>query len=421
MPVPTDRRLHIAAAVLFLLALAYLAYGAAATVRTAGKDAIMRWTETRYVLDGRVPYWVLMANADALPEHRPAKATPAAESTTPPPPGADTGVIEGVGVPEGFYPPWSYPTGLPLFAVPRGVLGVWMIVVDLAMLGVLLAYARHAARAAGLGTPAVIFLVAAVAGMSAHGQTVKIGQLGLVVAAGIAGMLWLLERPVLWRSLAAGLLLGVAIVKPILAAPFLGVPVVKGRWVTAGVAVLYVALASLVTWAWTGLDPLTWLAALSEHGSHFAHKGFGPQRLLERPGIDREAAMQIIALTVAGLTAVVMIARRRASPLALAAVAATAARFWTYHKTYDDTILAFPLLAVGLLALTNGGRPAWAAFLALGLSLWLPFRLPGVPEDLDATYGVAVQVLQVIALPLAAALVILRPPAGVGPPSSPRA
>ena len=57
------------------------------------------------------------------------------------------------------------------------------------------------------------------------------------------------------------------------------------------------------------------------------------------------------------------------------AVAAVAGRLWTYHKNYDNVMLAFLLVPLAVFAIQRrAALVAVAGFLAMGLTLWIPAR-----------------------------------------------
>jgi len=112
------------------------------------------------------------------------------------------------------------------------------------------------------------------------------------------------------------------------------------------------------------------------------------------------------------LPGLAMMAKVRPSlPMAFA-VAALWARLWTYHKSYDDVMLAFVMIPLGVLAVSpTPSRRAIAMFFAMGALAWIPGRALGFPE---------IQALQLMVWPLA--LVVLmalqrRAPSAVAAPS----
>jgi hypothetical protein len=81
------------------------------------------------------------------------------------------------------------------------------------------------------------------------------------------------------------------------------------------------------------------------------------------------------------------------------AIAAVAARFWSYHRTYDNLIVVFLLLALGSLAWSRNKAVLWAAFLLAGLSLWAPAQF---------TDHESFQLLQMLAWPACLAVLLYQ-------------
>jgi hypothetical protein len=206
-------------------------------------------------------------------------------------------------------------------------------------------------------------------------STLGIGQYGIIVFSALLGALWLTEHD---RPILAGLLLGVALAKPTLSLPFLLPMLVKGRWVPVVTAATYVGAASCLTWWLTGTDPVTMLGQTAAASARWGvESGTDPITFLSRLNVPVSTAFRITAAVVLAVSCMLMILWRRASMLTLFAVAAATARLWTYHRNYDDLIGIFLLLALGTLALECDSAAAMAAFLTMGLVLWIPQRLLG--------------------------------------------
>jgi hypothetical protein len=73
---------------------------------------------------------------------------------------------------------------------------------------------------------------------------------------------------------------------------------------------------------------------------------------------------------------------RSRSPLILFAIPAVIGRLWMYHRRYDDAMLVFLLVPLGLLALSRRTPATLVSFLIVGLSLSAP------PRDSDQTTAV---------------------------------
>jgi hypothetical protein len=91
-----------------------------------------------------------------------------------------------------------------------------------------------------------------------------------------------------------------------------------------------------------------------------------------RIAVPYAAAATVLAVACIAATAWAGWKYRFASPLIATSVAAVAARICLYHRQYDNQMLIFPLIALGVLALSTRQRWAWGLFFLFGLTLWLP-------------------------------------------------
>jgi hypothetical protein len=146
------------------------------------------------------------------------------------------------------------------------------------------------------------------------------------------------------------------------------------------VAGAYLVVGSLVIWPMVHTNPIEMLGQMSSSAEHYVKGGYSLNNLLEATGVSLQMAMKLAALLAIGLAFGLLWLFRFSSALVLYAIASVATRAWCYHKLYDNIILSFLLLSLGLLAWETRGRGAWTAFLLVGFTLWMPGRL--VHEDL---------------------------------------
>jgi hypothetical protein len=89
-------------------------------------------------------------------------------------------------------------------------------------------------------------------------------------------------------------------------------------------------------------------------------------------GINTEIVTIVLSLIAIILGSIIFYFLRDFSLLTLFAIAAVIGRVFTYHRSYDNVMLVFLLLAVLQLAFSN---PHWFNILIaalVGLTLWLP-------------------------------------------------
>jgi hypothetical protein len=105
--------------------------------------------------------------------------------------------------------------------------------------------------------------------------------------------------------------------------------------------------------------------------------GVDPVALLTKMDVPVGVASKLTGAVVLATGCALIFLWRQASMLTLFALAGVTARLWTYHRGYDDLIGVFLLLALGVIGLERQRDAAIAAFLVMGLTLWLPARLMG--------------------------------------------
>jgi Glycosyltransferase family 87 len=234
----------------------------------------------------------------------------------------------------------------------------------------------------------------AVAGV-VSGQNTPLALL-LVVASGF-GMLR-------HRDGITGFAAGILAYKPQLAAPVLGLLLLRGRWRSVGVAGLVIlgqyllgVVAAGGNWAW----PVDWVATLGQYTAADFHDNGWQAISLPALGTHLELVMGIHGLTlvgyaIAGLAVIACVpALRRMPPLeALALTCALGLLISPHAWVYDATLL---LPAMGVLAAraSQGGWPWQARWLfALAWAIGLTWALGGF-------VGVTLVPVLVVAVPVA--------------------
>jgi hypothetical protein len=294
---------------------------------------------------------------------------------------------------EASQPPWGYPFGLLLTAPEWPAVRVYFAVINALALAVLMWWAYREPR---MAPPHVRWLLAgAVFAFGGSCTATEVGQVSIVVTALLAGAL-MLDR--MQRQAAAGLLVALALIKPTIAAPFAVALLVAGRYRAAAAAAAYGAAACAFTWSVTGALPHHMLQQMAAGAAKYAGAGtLGLNDVLAAAGVVSAAQVALAPLIVT-VPAMALMAMARQSLTLSFAVAAVWGRLWTYHKSYDDVMLAFLLIPLGVLALVHRSRAASAAFVLVGAVSWIPGRLLAVPE---------IQMLQLVAWPAALAVLVV--------------
>jgi hypothetical protein len=240
-----------------------------------------------------------------------------------------------------------------------------------------------------------LLLMGAVLAFGGSCTATSVGQVSIIVTALLAGALWCdrTDRP--WLC---GLLVALSLIKPTMSAPFAVALLLTRRYKAAGMAAAYGIVASAVTWMVTGADPLHMLRQMAQAAALYAGDGtIGVNNVLIALGVSAKG-VALMPLVVA-LPAMALIALSRSSLPVAFAIAAIWGRLWTYHKSYDDVMLVFLLVPLGVFAFTGArSRAAAVAFFAIGILAWIPGRMLALP---------AVQLMQLAVWP-AALILLLR-------------
>lgn len=160
------------------------------------------------------------------------------------------------------------------------------------------------------------------------------------------------------RPVASGVLVGIALIKPTMAAPYVCLLAVRRQWKTIGVALGLQAILSALASAWLGIGPITlvqeWL------GNAKSQLVMGT---IDLPGLlsffleekaPSATASSLVTLVVA---AFLLWRYRTRSSLGLVSLALFFAAVMTYHRHYD-MVLLLPALAYFMDAAVTGRRGA---------------------------------------------------------------
>ena len=365
-------------ALLLLLGVAYLLVGAhrlsfGTDWSVDGVDLSQRWRETRYVLKGQNPLDVSATWYSIR------------DGTPPPDIGGRDGTMDwSIGFPSnGGYPPWAYAIGAPfMWSVHWDFTRRLWTGVNLLAAAVLGLWAWAELRPHGRS----VALLAAGSALAIGGgcTAVRYGQWTLPVVGAAAAAVWLSRRRIVVGRLGAGMGLAIAFAKVTLTGPLGTAFLARTRWLTLLTTAVLLTLASLAVCSRVKTPPLEMLGQMADNGATYAHKGYDAAGLLIALGVPADDALKPAALGVVAIAAALHLWGRRRDLLWHVAVAAVAGRFWTYHKGYDNPILAFLIVAL-LAAAVRSKRPlAWVGFAIVGLSLWIP----PLPEDADVAHAI---------------------------------
>lgn len=351
-----------ATGLLLVLAAAYLGRGFYFGTQPGG-DMMLRWTEQQYINHGQNPYDV------SFRAHALARGEPAPES------GRDAALIPGVKAPWSVdYPPWAYFSGAVFFSANAKVSAFVFGMSNLVALCVVLVWVGYQFR--GYPVEKRWFAVAAVAAFAPICTTVGGGNYGVIVLALLVGYLVLEEdHPYL-----AGLLLGIAQMKPTLAGPFLLVPLVRWQPRVLAASAGYLLVSSLAVGVWVQTSPLEMLGQMLKAASEFVGEGYSLLSIPLAAGVPYTLSVVGTALLVVAVTGVLLWTARRCGPGELFAIACVGARFWSYHLTHSNLILLFFWVFLMQMRELERRKVLFnVTFFALCLTLWVPASLTDFP------------------------------------------
>jgi hypothetical protein len=329
-----------------------------ARVPGAGFDERLQWESAQYYLRGVNPFPVSFYYQDV------ARRTGRDEGP---------GYLPAVGWPEeAAYPPSSTLVQIALYGWPSLRFTRWMFV---ALNLVAAAFVAWWSGSLIGGSRETRWLFAGLALVNlGYSQTLINGNYGILIVAALMLAFALRER----HPVTAGLVLGFALVKPTISAPFVVLLLADRRYralvVMAALAIASVALSVVLT----GAGPLTLVRQSLEGAARFAKAPYAIWQLLRALGTGTAFALAVNAAVFMIPFVVVLwraVTKRtiETSWLALAALAGVVARLFTYHNSIDNVVLTFLVLALARVALDRRDARATALAVAVVLSVLVPF------------------------------------------------
>ncbi len=288
--------------------------------------------------------------------------------------------------PDMTYPPSAEPVFVALIAPIRGRwlrLG-WLVLNGLALIGLIGAIWDSWGKAWPPWAKAAFALAAAATKPVRAGF--GLGQFHLIPSACLAASIGLMERK---RPIAAGLLVGIALTKPTMAAPFLFVLMAKRRWTTLGVALGLNLALTLAMSAWLGIGPAELLREWLDRAREQLSAGtIDVPSLASRawPAMaTRGSTLSLVVLAIAGAA---IWALRKQSEAGLTSLSLAFAAIFTYHRPYDLVLLLPALASLFDGALARKSPAAGLGVLAFAGLLIAPNH-PSVAGGLERVYDVA--------------------------------
>jgi hypothetical protein len=262
--------------------------------------------------------------------HRAAAAVAAPEAAA---------LMDTLGIPEATYPPSAnLLLALGIGWLPVKHLAVLWTAVNLLLIGVVVALLTLGPGRLLPGLPPLTVAGLLLVWSPTH-DAIRATQFSLLVFACVLTSLRLMRS----REFLAGLFLGLALIKPSVAVPFMFLPLVRGHWkvvaVAAGMHLGATVAVGLICGCPPWLLPGQWLAV----AGYFTQGMWSLQEVINRAHFDNAPAG--MALTCGFLTAALgwCIRNRRASDATLTDFLCFVSVLWTYHRPYDLVVVFIPL------------------------------------------------------------------------------
>ncbi len=296
------------------------------------------------------------------------------------------------------YPPESMIAFAPIYgwSSESVTVAVWLTTFVAVAVALSARLARESGAPPGAARTAAALLVVATYPVGAN---LGNGQVGVhILLATVAALMLVRDHAPSWqRDSAAAALLLFGLAKPTIAGPLALVALVLpgGVRVFALAAAGYVGLTCAASAA-REEDLLSLLGEFLARGWSQAIRGgeSNLHRLLADAGLVDWMAPASIAMVA--LLALFLARCRRAEPWALIGVAALVARFWSYHRWYDDLLILLMLVALARIAFdASAPRADRRRARGLGVAIAILLLAPGGLYLLPAPWNVAYRYLQI--------------------------
>lgn len=315
------------------------------TINASASDLYARWKEQRYIYYGLYPYDIT-------------NGSPLIDSQL----GAVT---------SGGYPAWAFFSGFIFFPpIPFELTRWYHALLNAISLVILAIFAYQIGKP--YGKLKAWFTVVACLSIGTHTTTLGNGQYGIIVNALLIVMFWLLQSN---ANISAGLILGLALLKPNISALYFLIPIIKKRINAVIACCLYIAVSSSIIGIIVKVSPIYMIEKVVNVSQYYVDSGYSGINVLLKFGINPLLATILLAIIATVVTFGLFYLFQDCSLLFLFAIASGIGRLWTYHLIYDNVMLVFLLLAIIELNFKKPNRFNILILILLCLTLLLPSRI----------------------------------------------
>ena len=339
-----ERILFIISILLIFVSFIYFALGFYDLLITKDRafDLFSRWQEQQYIYRGLYPYDAMKGSPNIIPE---------------------IGVIDS-----GGYPPWAFFTGFVFFPpISWELTRFYHLILNIVSILVLAVFAYQIGFP--YGKSKALFTLTACLAVSSHKSTLEMGQYGIILNALLILVFWLIQKN---KNIWAGLIFGIAMVKPNISAPYFLILIINKRFKAILSFSLYIIFGSLNIWIITKLTPVYMINKIIKQSKHFADKGYSGIHAFTALGFDpKQATILLGIIGILTITTIIYLCRNY-SLLNLFAICSVIGRICIYHRIYDNLMLMFLLLAIIKITFDNLNKLNIFFLTLVSLSLWLP-------------------------------------------------
>jgi hypothetical protein len=312
-------------------------------------DLYSRWKEQQYIYRGLYPYDITRRSPLIDPQLGP--------------------------VTSGGYPPWAFFSGFIFFPPISFELTRWYhALLNTISLVILAIFAYQIGKP--YGKLKAWFTVVTCLSISSHCTTMNNGQYGIIINALLIGMFWLLQRN---ANISAGLILGLALLKPNISALYFFIPIIKKRINAVIACCLYIVISSSIIGRLVKVSPIYMIEKMIRVSQYYVDTGTSGINVLMKLGINPLVATILLAVVATAVIIGLFYLFKDHSLLFLFAIASVIGRLWTYHLVYDNVMLIFLLLAVIYLTFKKPNKSHILILTLLSLSLLIPTRATNLP------------------------------------------
>lgn len=312
-------------------------------------DLYSRWKEQQYIYRGLYPYDITRNSPFIDPQL-----------------GAVT---------SGGYPPWAFFSGLIFFPPISLELTRWYhALLNTIALVILAIFAYQIGKR--YGKLKTWFTVSACLSLASHSTTLSAGQYGIIINALLIVMFWLLQKN---YNLSAGLILGLALLKPNISALYFFIPVIKKRINAVIACCLYIVISSSIIGILVKVSPIYMVEKMIKVSQYYVDTGTSGINVLMKFGINPLVATILLAVVATVVIIGLFYLFKDHSLLFLFAIASVIGRLWTYHLVHDNVMLVFLLLAVIDLTFNKPNKSNVLILTLVLLSLLIPSKVTDLP------------------------------------------